>query len=73
MKQIEQKFENAGKYCISKVYEGYHEWHVWRKSLYDFVPLLFRKKGVEADDIPEKKLPESQGRDSGCRPWKSRC
>lgn len=30
------KFENAGKYCISKVYEGYHEWHVWRKSLYDF-------------------------------------
>ena len=55
MKQIEQKFENAGKYCISKVYEGYHEWHVWRKSLYDFVPLLFRKKGVEADDIPGEK------------------
>ena len=52
MKQIEQKFENAGKYCISKVYEGYHEWHVWRKSLYDFVPLLFRKAGAETDDIP---------------------
>ena len=55
MKQIEQKFENAGKYCISKVYEGYHEWHVWRKSLYDFVPLLFRNKGAEADDIPGEK------------------
>ena len=50
MKQIEQKFENAGKYCISKVYEGYHEWHVWRKSLYDFVPLLFRKAGAQRVD-----------------------
>lgn len=27
--------------CVKKVYEGYHEWHVWRKSLRDFVPLLF--------------------------------
>ncbi len=55
MEQIEQRFEAMGKNCIAKVYEGYHEWHVWRKSLYDFVPLLFRKKGVEADDIPGEK------------------
>lgn len=55
MEQIEKRFKNDGKDCISKVYEGYHEWHVWRKSLYDFVPLLFRKTGTETDDIPVEK------------------
>jgi enterochelin esterase family protein len=24
-------------------YPGVHEWQVWRKSLRDFLPLLFRK------------------------------
>lgn len=55
MEKIEQRFEAVGKNCIAKVYEGYHEWHVWRKSLYDFVPLLFRKTGAETDDIPGEK------------------
>lgn len=55
MEQIEQRFKAMGKNCVSKVYEGYHEWHVWRKSLYDFTPLLFRKRGVEAADIPGEK------------------
>lgn len=72
MKQIEQKFENAGKYCISKVYEGYHEWHVWRKILYDFVPLLFRKRGQKRMTFRGKEQPESQDRDYSDRPWKNR-
>ena len=30
---------------------GSHEWQVWRKSLYDFAPRLFRTGGVEEDAV----------------------
>lgn len=38
---ISVQMEKAGMQCIQKSYEGFHEWHVWRKSLRDFVVLLF--------------------------------
>ena len=52
IRQMADRFAKVGKTCITKTYEGYHEWHVWRKSLHDFVPLLFRRGGEEAVDIP---------------------
>ena len=52
IRQMADRFVKVGKTCITKTYEGYHEWHVWRKSVYDFVPLLFRRGGEEAADIP---------------------
>lgn len=55
MRQMADRFTEVGKTCITKVYEGYHEWHVWRKSLHDFVPLLFRRGGEEVADIPNGK------------------
>ena len=39
---------------------GYHEWHVRGKSLYDFVPLLFRKAGQKRMTFRGKEQPESQ-------------
>ncbi|MGN0351868.1 MAG: alpha/beta hydrolase-fold protein [Roseburia sp.] len=51
MDKMEQIFKRAGKLCVTRVYEGYHEWHVWRKSLYDFVKLLFRWSREETEDI----------------------
>ena len=57
MQEMEKKLCLAGKCPVSDVYEGYHEWHVWRKSLRDFVKLLFRWDETEADDtMPEKRV-----------------
>jgi len=39
------------RFC-GKSYEGFHEWHVWRKSLRDFVQLLFQDKKAQPDDAP---------------------
>ena len=41
IEDICKKMRESETLCVKKVYEGYHEWHVWRKSLRDFVPLLF--------------------------------
>lgn len=38
-----------GNSCTQKVYEGFHEWKVWRESLYDFVQLLFRNEELLLD------------------------
>ena len=51
MDEMQKKLIQAGKPCKTFVYEGYHEWHVWRKSLYDFVQLLFRWDSSEMADI----------------------
>ena len=51
IQQIEKRMCQAGKMTVSHVYEGYHEWHVWRKSLQDFVKLLFRWEKKEEYDI----------------------
>lgn len=55
MQEMEKKLCLAGKCPVSHVYEGYHEWHVWRKSLRDFVKLLFRWDETEADDTMAEK------------------
>ncbi len=55
IRQMADRFDEVGKTCITKTYEGYHEWHVWRKSLHDFAPLLFRRGGEEVMDIPSGK------------------
>lgn len=28
-------------HCETKIYDGYHEWKVWRECIYDFLPLIF--------------------------------
>ena len=40
--EICDKMKAAGISCRCESYEGFHEWHVWRKSLRDFVQLLFK-------------------------------
>lgn len=43
---------------IEKTYEGYHEWQVWRKSLADFVPALFRwtfEDGIQRENDAVRK------------------
>ena len=33
--------------CVRKVYEGGHDWNVWRRSAFDFLQLLFREEKRE--------------------------
>ena len=37
--------EDKKIHMIRKTFPGGHEWHVWRRCLYDFLPLLFRSAG----------------------------
>ena len=63
MDEVQKKLLLEGKTCVNVVYEGYHEWHVWRKSLHDFVPLLFQWESSEMDDVPctgTQKIDEEQ-------------
>lgn len=41
------KFLQKDMVCLSMTYPGYHEWHVWRKSLHEFVQHLFTWKQPE--------------------------
>lgn len=41
-KLYEEKFSEAQIPFIHKSYSGYHEWHVWRDSLHDFVQNIFK-------------------------------
>lgn len=65
-KQYAECFRNAGINCITKNYEGYHEWLVWRKSLADFVPELFSRNSEAEDDnlhtvsLPAGELPAEE-------------
>lgn len=38
--EMVKEFSRQGKNSTPKVYEGYHEWHVWRKSFKDFAQML---------------------------------
>lgn len=40
----EEILSKAGITQTRKIYEGLHEWKVWRKCFADFVPLLFQKQ-----------------------------
>ena len=42
------KLKQAGLDCVHRSYTGYHEWHVWRESLRDFVQLLFAPEELAA-------------------------
>ncbi len=41
--QAVQDMQQQGLDITFRTFPGDHEWQVWRKSLHDFVPLLFRK------------------------------
>lgn len=49
--EMVKEFSLQGKNSTPKVYEGYHEWHVWRKSFKDFAQMLFTWDDAELDDI----------------------
>lgn len=50
----QKKLQEKGNQCIQKTYESYHEWKVWRESLYDFAQLLFPKIEDEESNIIQK-------------------
>lgn len=52
------RFEENGIRCDQRSYRGYHEWHVWRESLRDFVQELFRGTGMK--EHPEAGAWENQ-------------
>ena len=52
-----ERMEKAGIPCLHKSYTGYHEWHVWRESLCDFVQKLFAEE-MQPDQEAEFVLPE---------------
>ena len=41
-KRASEDFQKHGIEPVFKTYSGAHEWKVWRRSLNEFVPLLFR-------------------------------
>ncbi|WP_455720088.1 alpha/beta hydrolase-fold protein [Agathobacter sp.] len=53
-------FSRQGKNSTPKIYEGYHEWHVWRKSLRDFAQMLFKWDDTECDDITKSESVQKQ-------------
>ena len=56
-KLYEDKFSKAQIPFIHKSYPGYHEWHVWRDSLHDFVQNIFSQE-ISSEQEPEFKLTE---------------
>lgn len=40
--EYQKQLNEIGIPCDVEMFEGYHEWHVWRKSLHKFVQHLFR-------------------------------
>lgn len=50
--RVQAKLQQAGVHSMQKSYPGFHEWQVWRKSLYDFVQQLFVWGNKETEDIP---------------------
>lgn len=45
-KLLEERFIKSNVPFMQKSYKGYHEWHVWRESLYDFAQHIFIKEDV---------------------------
>lgn len=58
--EISAKMSKHGIHCVNSSYEGFHEWHVWRKSLRDFAQLLFLNNDVSN----EKQQTPLQGKDT---------
>lgn len=57
-KNYQKLFEKAEIRCLTRDYEGHHEWLVWRKSLFDFVPELFIwKEEIEDENKGKMSLP----------------
>ena len=46
-----KQIESLGIAGGQRTYEGYHEWHVWRESLRDFVMYLFRDNVEEDEEV----------------------
>jgi enterochelin esterase family protein len=42
LKKVEEELRSRGINLTFKIYPGEHEWRVWRHSLADMAPLLFR-------------------------------
>lgn len=63
IENVSKQLEENGKSCVKKTYPGFHEWHVWRKSLRDFAKLLFTWSEEENADVApfqEKNATEEQ-------------
>lgn len=43
--QYSKKLMDKGITCSTLTFPGFHEWHVWRKSLHEFVQNIFRVEG----------------------------
>ena len=50
----QEKLKEKQMECMQKIYEGFHEWKVWRESFYDFAQLLFQKVNDKEEECPEK-------------------
>ncbi|BCJ94198.1 hypothetical protein acsn021_17670 [Anaerocolumna cellulosilytica] len=46
-KEYQDKLRNAGIACDMASFKGFHEWHVWRKSLARFVQNIFNKESTD--------------------------
>lgn len=45
-----KQFTDLGVQGGSRVYEGFHEWHVWRESARDFAQLIFRGQDLGEEE-----------------------
>ncbi len=52
---LQKVLQDKGNRCIQKAYEGFHEWKVWRESLYDFVPCLFQQMDDNTEENSGRK------------------
>lgn len=52
-----EELEKSGVQIVRRIYDGYHEWHVWRKCFRDFLTLIFHqvKKDSETALKEQKK------------------
>jgi enterochelin esterase-like enzyme len=53
------RLERVGIDCDQRSYRGYHEWHVWRESLRDFVQKIFIQ-GAQAGCEPARCYTETE-------------
>lgn len=48
-----EQFQKLGVNAEQRSYVGYHDWHVWRESLRDFVQMIFQDHAESAAGIEE--------------------
>ncbi|MDE7284704.1 MAG: enterochelin esterase [Lachnospiraceae bacterium] len=63
LENISEQMKEKGINCIQKSYEGFHEWHVWRKSLRDFVKYLFLNENYSQVLMEERTAEENSAKE----------